>query len=659
MSRQVQLRRGTAVQHQTFTGLVGELTMNTTNNSLRLHDNVLNGGHEMLKANMSNVLISSNGTFSLLDNLGQVSVRITNVANPTNAQDVATKAYVDENAGTSELDDLTDVDIDGDVLEVGQTLRYDGTNFVNSKLASTDLSDTAGILLKSGNLAGLNNPATARNNLGLGTSAVLDTGTGVDQVLKFTVNNTLPAISGVNLTALGSINTLSDVDTDTNAPNNGQFLKWNGANWVPADGSSVGSINDLSDVDITGIVNGQFLKWNGTTFVDHTLVVADISDGNTLATTITTTAIQNELDTTQTSVGLNANGALPVYISTHYIADNDSHHLSLGNLDNALANTDATLDGLTVTVGTKLPSADFTATNIKNLVNANNTGLNADLLDNLNSDAFVQVTSLDTNAGNVLGAIPTLDANGHIKTTQLPDLSITSVTSGLLANRPDPNNDNIGDIYITTDTFQTFISTSTDWSEILNPNSTSIANLQNELNTTQTSLGLNNDASRPVYSSTNYIDNTDSHHVAIGNLDTQIKSNTDILDSLGDASLLDEENVFLVANSFNEIAGDNDAKANARTNLGLGTASTYNVSTNTANTIPLLNNQGRLVDCIDYGSVADAYNANTDFTIDYQDAGIDGPTPLNAEELLVSLNAEELLQEFLVYANEDYGCLIS
>jgi len=114
-----------------------------------------------------------------------------------------------------------------------------------------------------------------------------------------------------------------------------------------------------------------------------------------------------------------------------------------------------------------------------------------------------------------------------------------------------------------------------------------------------------------------------------------------------------------VANSFNEIAGDNDAKANARTNLGLGTASTYNVSTNTANTIPLLNNQGRLVDCIDYGSVADAYNANTDFTIDYQDAGIDGPTPLNAEELLVSLNAEELLQEFLVYANEDYGCLIS
>ena len=60
MSRQVQLRRGTAVQHNAFTGLVGELTMNTTNNSLRIHDNITVGGHEMLKSNLSNILASCN-----------------------------------------------------------------------------------------------------------------------------------------------------------------------------------------------------------------------------------------------------------------------------------------------------------------------------------------------------------------------------------------------------------------------------------------------------------------------------------------------------------------------------------------------------------------------------------------------------------------------
>lgn len=34
-----------------------------------------------------------------------------------------------------------------------------------------------------------------------------------------------------------SINALSDVDTTTNAPTNGQVLSWNGANWIPATSS--------------------------------------------------------------------------------------------------------------------------------------------------------------------------------------------------------------------------------------------------------------------------------------------------------------------------------------------------------------------------------------------------------------------------------------
>lgn len=44
-SRQVQLRRGTAIQHETFIGAEGEVTVDTTNNSLRVHDGVTPGGH--------------------------------------------------------------------------------------------------------------------------------------------------------------------------------------------------------------------------------------------------------------------------------------------------------------------------------------------------------------------------------------------------------------------------------------------------------------------------------------------------------------------------------------------------------------------------------------------------------------------------------------
>lgn len=49
--------------------------------------------------------------------------------------------------------------------------------------------------------------------------------------------------------SIGSIDTLSDVDTTTNAPSNGQVLKWDGSNWIPqndAAGSSGISLTDLS-----------------------------------------------------------------------------------------------------------------------------------------------------------------------------------------------------------------------------------------------------------------------------------------------------------------------------------------------------------------------------------------------------------------------------
>lgn len=45
MSRQIQIRRGTATQHETFTGAVGEVTVDTTNYTLRVHDGTTPGGH--------------------------------------------------------------------------------------------------------------------------------------------------------------------------------------------------------------------------------------------------------------------------------------------------------------------------------------------------------------------------------------------------------------------------------------------------------------------------------------------------------------------------------------------------------------------------------------------------------------------------------------
>lgn len=50
MARQIQLRRGTAIQHTTFTGANGEVTVDTTNKTLRVHDGTTPGGTPLARA---------------------------------------------------------------------------------------------------------------------------------------------------------------------------------------------------------------------------------------------------------------------------------------------------------------------------------------------------------------------------------------------------------------------------------------------------------------------------------------------------------------------------------------------------------------------------------------------------------------------------------
>lgn len=64
MAKLLRLRRGTDTQHTTFTGAEGEVTVNTTNDSLHVHDGTTAGGTELAKADLSNV------DGSLSNNLG-------------------------------------------------------------------------------------------------------------------------------------------------------------------------------------------------------------------------------------------------------------------------------------------------------------------------------------------------------------------------------------------------------------------------------------------------------------------------------------------------------------------------------------------------------------------------------------------------------------
>lgn len=68
MSRQIQIRRGSEEEHENFTGAIGEITMDTTNNTLRVHDGETAGGtmlarkSELPPATADYVIASQNPT---------------------------------------------------------------------------------------------------------------------------------------------------------------------------------------------------------------------------------------------------------------------------------------------------------------------------------------------------------------------------------------------------------------------------------------------------------------------------------------------------------------------------------------------------------------------------------------------------------------------
>ena len=52
------------------------------------------------------------------------------------------------------------------------------------------------------------------------------------------------------------------------APNAGEVLKWTGSAWAPGTdntGTTINSLNDIGNVDTTGVANGSVLKYNSTT----------------------------------------------------------------------------------------------------------------------------------------------------------------------------------------------------------------------------------------------------------------------------------------------------------------------------------------------------------------------------------------------------------
>jgi len=208
-----------AVQNLNLTGTAGNITSTGT-----ITANVIDA--PSVQSSGAGTPTFSSGNDLLFDVAGEINLqdtKITRLTDPTNAQDAATKKYVDENTLTSfgiGADDSTIRNVSaGESIKIIGGTNVTTTSDVEGNITINASGDNAFGTIQ---VAGQNNVVadTTGDALTLvaGTNVTMTTDSGTDTI-------TINASSGAS-----NLNQLSDVSISS--PEEGQMLVYNGTNWV-------------------------------------------------------------------------------------------------------------------------------------------------------------------------------------------------------------------------------------------------------------------------------------------------------------------------------------------------------------------------------------------------------------------------------------------
>lgn len=247
MSTQIQRRRGTTSDHSTFTGAGGELTIDTTKNTVVVHDGSTTGGFPLAK----------------------------------------------ESALVTTVGGLTDVTITS--VGAGELLKYNGSAWVNNTLAEAGIVATGDI--------GSTVQAYDANLTGFATALTLPVADGTTgQFLK------TDGAGNVTFASIPTINTLNDIGNVTiTGAATGEFLQWSGSAWVNA----VVEAFDVQTQTTTATTQVTVASYNATTYngvkvviTMHDSVATERSITEILITHDGTTAVATEYAQVNTATAL-------------------------------------------------------------------------------------------------------------------------------------------------------------------------------------------------------------------------------------------------------------------------------------------------------------------------------------------------------------------
>jgi hypothetical protein len=321
MSTQIQYRRGTTAENNAFTGALAEITVDTTNNTLRVHDGVTAGGFATVSASASQTL--SNKTFSSPTFTGTVTGNLIPVTDNTytlgNATSSWSALYVAGNTiylGNLQLkeasantfavftsDGVTQANLDVgniDVSALTQGTSTIGLAGVNGNAYIT-VAGTANVLVVSSTGANITGTVNASGNANVGnigaTNAVLSGALSGVTTINASGNASVGNIGATNAVFTGTAGVTGNIT--------GGNLSTGGV--VTATGNVTGG-----NIITTGVVQAGNLKVSGIEAVTTLNVTGDtLISGNLTVSGTTVTANVASLVITDPILGLGrgANGA--------------------------------------------------------------------------------------------------------------------------------------------------------------------------------------------------------------------------------------------------------------------------------------------------------------------------------------------------------------
>ncbi len=353
MAKLLKLRRGTSIQHGSFTGAEGEVTIDTTKDTAVVHDGSTAGGKPLAKEDLTNV--SSATIAGRLDNDSIATSKIAAGALPTdvtivNANVSATAAIANSKLADSGVSAGT----------VGSSTAIPVVT-VNSKGIITNTSTTA---VDSTTIAnGTSNVAVANNGnitaTRSGTARLVVDDAGVDVTGNITSTGTIGSSGDITVTNTNP--KLALVDTNSNSDfevqnDNGNFNiedTTNTANRLRIDATGVVNIPGNTDfgagIDVTGnitvsgTVDGRDVAADGTKLdgvesgatADQTAAEIRTLVGNASDSNVFTDADHAKLDALTTSNGVILNG---VTATTQSAGDNSTKVATTAYTDTAITN---------------------------------------------------------------------------------------------------------------------------------------------------------------------------------------------------------------------------------------------------------------------------------------------------------------------------------